>query len=39
VIKERRREIKYGAYRHIRRADSPSSSESDDDDLPEKYEE
>jgi hypothetical protein len=36
-LKESKRKLKYGKYRHIRGANSPSSSESDDDDLPEKY--
>jgi hypothetical protein len=35
--KEKKRDAKYGKYRDIRRAGSPSSSESEDDNLPEKY--
>lgn len=35
--KEAKRKLKYGKFKHIRGEDSPSSSESEDDDLPEKY--
>ena len=37
-LKEKRRDAKYGEYRDIKRPGSPSSSESEDDNLAEKYE-